>query len=97
MHRDASSRDDARARVLSQLPVKDTLEYADIVLDNSGTPAELEVQVDEFARRLYLEGGWSWRLKWLIPPVGVLSAIWTLFWRRVKLARKMKRRAEQVG
>jgi dephospho-CoA kinase len=92
MQRDGSSRDDARARLLSQLPIKDKLEYADIVLDNSGTQAELEVQVDEFARRLYLEGSWSWRLKWLILPLGLLSAIWTLFWRRVKLGRKMKRR-----
>jgi dephospho-CoA kinase len=95
MRRDASTRDDARARLLSQLPIKYKLEYADVVLDNSGTQAELEVQVDEFARRLYLKGGWSWRLKWLIPPLGVLSAIWTLIWRRVKLARKLKRKAEQ--
>jgi dephospho-CoA kinase len=95
MRRDASTRDDARARLLSQLPIKDKLEYADIVLDNSGTQTELEVHVDEFARRLHVEGGWSWRLKWLIPPLGLLSALWTLMWRRVKLGRKTKRKGEQ--
>lgn len=89
------TRDDARARLLAQLAIKDKLEYADIVLDNSGTQAELEVQVDEFARRLYVEGGWSWRLKWLIPPLGLLSAIWTLIWRRVRWARRTRRKADQ--
>lgn len=95
MRRDASTRDDARARLLAQFPIKDKLEYADVVLDNSGTQAELEVQVDEFARRLYLEGGWSWRIKWLIPPLGLLSAVGTLIWRRVKRARRSRRKAEQ--
>ena len=95
MKRDALARDNARARLLAQLPIKDKLEYADVVLDNSGTQAELEVQVDEFARRLYLEGGWSWRIKWLIPPLGLLSATWTLIWRRVKRTRRSGRKAEQ--
>ena len=84
MQRDDCTRDAARARLKAQLPITDKLEYADIVLDNSGTQAELEVQVDGFARRLYLDAGWLWRLKWLIPPFGLLSAILTLLWRRVK-------------
>ncbi|KAI0253481.1 CoaE-domain-containing protein [Lactifluus subvellereus] len=88
MQRDKSTRDDARARLESQLPITEKLAYADIVMDNSGTLAELEVQVDGFARRLYLDGGWSWRLKWLIPPIGLFCAIWRLIWRRVKYARK---------
>jgi dephospho-CoA kinase len=88
IERDKSTRDNARARLESQLAITEKLGYADIVMDNSGTRAELEVQVDEFARRLYVEGGWSWRVKWLIPPIGVVSAIWTLIWRRVKYARK---------
>jgi dephospho-CoA kinase len=86
--RDKSTRDDARARLESQLPIKEKLAYADTVMDNSGTQAELEVQVDEFARGLYVEGGWAWRVGWFIPPFGLLSAIWTLIWRRVKYARK---------
>jgi len=95
MKRDGSTRHDAQARLQAQFPIKDKLEYADVVLDNSGTQAELEVQVDEFVRRLYLEGGWSWRIKWLIPPIGVLSAIWTLIWRCVKRNRRSRRKAEQ--
>jgi len=97
MQRDGSTREDARARLLAQLPIADKLEYADIVLDNSGTQAELEVQVDELARRLYLEGGWSWRLKWLILPIGLLSAFWTLIWRRVKRSRRSGRRGARPG
>jgi hypothetical protein len=90
IQRDDSTRDDARARLESQLPIVEKLAYADIVLDNSGTQAELEVQVDEFARRLYLERGWRWRLEWLIPPIGLICAAWTLMWRRVKYARTQK-------
>jgi dephospho-CoA kinase len=97
MQRDGSTREDARARLLAQLPIAHKLEYADIVLDNSGTQAELEVQVDELARRLCLEGGWSWRLKWLIPPIGLLSASWTLIWRRVKPSHRSRRRKAEPG
>ena len=84
MQRDKCTREAARARLQSQLPIAEKLKYADIVLDNSGTQAELEVQVDAFARRLHIDAGWSWRVKWLIPPLGLLSAISTLLWRRVK-------------
>jgi dephospho-CoA kinase len=96
MQRDKSTREDARTRLQAQLPIADKLEYADIVVDNSGTPAELEIHVDEFARRLYLEGGWSWRLKWLIPPLGLFSAMWTLIWRRVKRRRCRGERQAQA-
>ncbi len=84
MQRDNSTREAARARLQAQLPIAEKLKYADIVIDNSGTKAELEVQVDGFARRLNLEAGWSWRLKWLIPPLGLFSAIGTLLWRRLR-------------
>ncbi|KAI0294237.1 CoaE-domain-containing protein [Multifurca ochricompacta] len=91
MQRDKSTRDAARARLQAQLPIAEKLAYADIVIDNSGTQAELEVQVESFARRLHLEAGWSWRLKWLIPPLGLFSAIWTLIWRHVKYSRQEER------
>jgi dephospho-CoA kinase len=94
MQRDGSTREAARSRLQAQLPIAEKLEYADIVLDNSGTQAELEVQVDELVRRLYLEAGWSWRVKWLAPPIGLLSALWTLIWRRVKRRRSRRRKAE---
>ncbi|KAI9453349.1 hypothetical protein F5148DRAFT_1233544 [Russula earlei] len=91
MQRDGLTRDNARARLQAQLPITEKLDYADVVLDNSGTQAELEVHVDEIARRWCLEAGWSWRLKWLIPPVGLFAAIWTLI---VMRARRSRRKAE---
>ncbi|KAI0261405.1 CoaE-domain-containing protein [Gloeopeniophorella convolvens] len=91
MKRDGSTREAARARLKAQLPIAEKLGFADIVIDNSGTQAELEVQVDAFARRLYLEAGWFWRLKWLCPPLGLLSALWRLIWRRIKYARAARR------
>jgi len=97
MHRDGSTREAARSRLQAQLPIAEKLGYADIVLDNSGTQAELEVQVDELVRRLYLEAGWSWRVKWLAPPIGLLSALWTLIWRRVKRRHRSRRRKAEPG
>ena len=94
MRRDGSTREDARSRLLAQLPNAEKLEYADIVLDNPGTQAELEVQV--FARRFYLEGGCSWRVKWLIPPIGPLPALRTLIWRRVDCCQRSRRRKAVV-
>ena len=37
---------DARARMAAQIPLKDKAEVADVLLDNDGTEAELEAQVD---------------------------------------------------
>ena len=96
MKRDRLTRDDARERLLAQFPIEDKREYADVVLDNSGTQAQLEVQVNAFARQLYFERGWSWRIKWLIPPLGLLSGIWTLIWRRVKRTWRTRRNGERV-
>ncbi|KAH9987479.1 dephospho-CoA kinase-domain-containing protein [Russula compacta] len=86
MQRDKSTRDDARARLQAQLPIADKLEYADIVVDNSGTKQ---------SSRFKWPRGWTWRLKWLIPPFGLFSAMWTLIWRGVKRARRSKRQGGQ--
>ena len=37
---------DARARLAAQLPLERKVERADVVLDNEGTPAQLEEQVE---------------------------------------------------
>ena len=37
---------DARARLAAQLPLEDKVERADVVLDNEGTIASLEEQVE---------------------------------------------------
>ena len=90
MKRDKSSREDASARLNAQLPITEKVQYADVVIDNSGTPQELERQVDQFVQRLMKEAGWSWRLSWLIPPLGVVSAVWTLSWRAMRRSQRAK-------
>ena len=92
MKRDGSSRDDAAARLNAQLPIAEKVQYADIVIDNSGTPQELERQVDLFVQRILQETGWSWRLAWLFPPWGIASAAWTLSWRALRRSQKAKPR-----
>jgi len=44
--------DDARARMARQASREDRLAAADVVLDNSGTPTDLERQVDELWERI---------------------------------------------
>jgi dephospho-CoA kinase len=43
---------DARARLRSQMPLQDKAAVANVLLDNDGTEAELEAQVDTLWRRL---------------------------------------------
>ncbi|KAI0077110.1 CoaE-domain-containing protein [Panus rudis PR-1116 ss-1] len=92
MQRDKSSRSDALARLNAQMPIAQKLDYADIVVDNSGSPQDLEGQIDGLIRRLDREAGWSWRLSWLIPPWGFFSAIFTLMWKRI-----FRRKARRQG
>lgn len=92
MKRDNSSREDASARLNAQLPITEKVQYADIVIDNSGTPQELERQVDLFVQRIMEDAGWSWRLSWLFPPYGVASALWALGWRALRRSQKAKSR-----
>lgn len=93
MKRDSSSREDAMARLNSQLPITTKVEYADIVIDNSGLPQDLEVQVDALVKRLHKEAGWTWRLTWLFPPLAVVSAAWTLGWKAVKRQKRRSKRS----
>ncbi|KAH8106955.1 CoaE-domain-containing protein [Cristinia sonorae] len=89
MKRDNSSRPDASARLNAQIPIADKLQYADIVLDNSGSPQDLESQIDALVRKLYTEAGWTWRLSWLFPPYALFSALSALLWRTIKTRRRM--------
>ncbi|KAI0373049.1 CoaE-domain-containing protein [Pilatotrama ljubarskyi] len=88
MKRDNSSRADASSRLNAQLPITEKVQYADIVIDNSGSLQDLERQVDQLVQRLLKDAGWSWRISWLFPPWGVASAIWTLSWRALRRSRK---------
>ncbi|KAH9486082.1 Dephospho-CoA kinase [Psilocybe cubensis] len=89
MLRDGSSREDATSRLKSQLPITEKVAYADIVIDNSGSKQDLERHIDGLLQKLEKQSGWSWRLSWLVPPIGLLRALWILLWRRV--ARRPKR------
>ncbi|KAK0205444.1 dephospho-CoA kinase [Desarmillaria ectypa] len=88
MQRDGSTREDASARLTSQLPVGDKVKYADVVIDNSSTRENLEGQVTAFVQGLEKTVGWSWTLSWLVPPYGILSAAWVLT--RRAISRKTK-------
>ena len=96
MSRDKSSVEDASARLNSQMPIAEKTQYADIVVDNSGSLQDLQIQVDSLVRRLHTEAGWSWRLTWFVPPFALISAMWVLFWRTVRRQRKATRRARQT-
>jgi len=79
MLRDNSSETDASARLNSQLPITKKVEYADIVIDNSGTKAQLDQQAAAFVEKTNKSaGGARWLFNWLVPPAGVVSALWTL-------------------
>jgi len=84
MSRDQSSREDAASRLNSQLPMSEKLKYADEVVDNSGTLENLDIQVNQLLTKLDKEVGQMWRLSWLFPPFGIISAIWTLGFRAMK-------------
>ncbi|KAF7331546.1 CoaE-domain-containing protein [Mycena kentingensis (nom. inval.)] len=75
MKRDNSSREDASARLNSQFSITDKVLYADHVVDNSGPQEELERRVDELLSVLERDVGWTWRLSWLFPPYGMVSAM----------------------
>jgi dephospho-CoA kinase len=47
MQRDRITKSDAQLRIVSQLPLSEKIDRADIVLDNSGTLAELYAQIDQ--------------------------------------------------
>ncbi|KAG2138518.1 dephospho-CoA kinase-domain-containing protein, partial [Suillus clintonianus] len=97
MARDNSSREDASARLNSQLPIAQKVQYADIVVDNSGTLQDLEEQVRLCLVKLERKVGWSWRLSWLSPPYALISALWTLGWGSMKRSRRRSRRPLEGG
>lgn len=92
MKRDGSQVEAASARLNAQLSITEKVQYADHIVDNSGSLSDLEEQVDILVRKLHAEAGWFWKLSWLIPPVGIASAAWTLFWKSIRRARRAARK-----
>ncbi|KAK7053831.1 dephospho-CoA kinase-domain-containing protein [Favolaschia claudopus] len=91
MKRDGSSREDASSRLNSQISIDDKVHYADRVIDNSGTPEELEAHVNSLVQSLNRDVGWTWTLSWVFPPLGLLSAVSTLAWRALTRPKPLKR------
>lgn len=89
MLRESSTSEAASSRLKSQLPITQKLSYADYVVDNSGSLKDVEGQIVTLVKRLERQVGWFWwRMEWLVPPVGLLSAAWTLIWRMVRRRRR---------
>ncbi|CAG8584183.1 14530_t:CDS:10 [Acaulospora colombiana] len=78
MNRDKIPITSAQDRLAAQMPLKEKVSYADRILDNSAGPEELRQQVGELVRSLQSEAGWTWRLSWLVPPIGLVFAGWRL-------------------
>lgn len=83
----------AQSRINSQLSLSSKLPYADHVLDNSGTPKDLQQQVDfvvaKWKKSQGGETGWWWRLCWILPPLGIWVGAWALVWREVRRWRRV--------
>ncbi|KAF6759798.1 dephospho-CoA kinase-domain-containing protein [Ephemerocybe angulata] len=81
MLRDGSSQEDAVSRLRSQMPIAQKMAYANIVVNNSGTREELDVQVDGLVQSLNKAAGWTWRLSWLLPLFALLAGGLAVLWR----------------
>jgi hypothetical protein len=92
--------EDANHRLSSQLALEKKLPYADIVLDNADDASEtLEEQIKRVVERWNRERNQGWgRLRtlaqWLLPPVGVLMAAWSV-WSRSRRVAKKRQEAER--
>ncbi|MFM9332229.1 dephospho-CoA kinase [Paenibacillus mesotrionivorans] len=51
MQRDGLNREEAEHRIDAQMPLEWKKEWADVVIDNSGTPEETERQVEQYLRK----------------------------------------------
>ncbi|KAI9570432.1 P-loop containing nucleoside triphosphate hydrolase protein [Boletus coccyginus] len=81
MARDKSAHADASSRLNSQFPIISKIAYADFVIDNSGSLTDLDGEVISCVGKLERVVGCGWMVSWLLPPVGLLSALWCLSWR----------------
>lgn len=87
---------DANHRLLSQLALEKKLPYADIILDNADDAKEsLEQQISKVVQKWKKshEQGWG-RLRtlvqWIIPPVGILMAVKSVWSRTARVAQNKK-------
>lgn len=96
IQRDKSTEEDASARLNSQLPITEKVIYADVVVDNSGSLQDLEIQVNKLVDKVEKSVRWLWVFEWLCPPYAVISATALLGWRWIwSSSRQKQRRIEQ--
>jgi dephospho-CoA kinase len=78
MARDSSTKEEATSRVSSQMPISDKVKHATYTIDNNSTLEHVSEQVDIFLKIMNKKVSWFWFLHWLIPPLGLTAAGWTL-------------------
>jgi dephospho-CoA kinase len=75
-------KEDAEARIKSQMSMQEKRTRADYVIDNEGTLQDLERNVDALLEQIR-----PWQvvslLEWLVPPFGLTMGIWTLLSKRL--------------
>ncbi|RDB22987.1 Dephospho-CoA kinase [Hypsizygus marmoreus] len=96
MMRDNSTVEEATSRLNSQLPIAEKVEYADIVIDNSGTPQELDAQIDAFVEKLDKEVGWIWWIGYILPFMSLFSAIWVLTSRWLRRSSQQRKKQKDI-
>jgi len=73
---------EAKSRILSQLPLKSKLTYADHIIDNSGNVIDLEHQIQSLIHKFQTSNNrLIWLLNWLIPPIGLLNGLLLILWK----------------
>lgn len=68
-------KDDAEKRIASQMSLDEKRRLADHVIENNGGLEELEGQIDAVIRKIRPSAAWTF-IEWVLPPVGLLSALY---------------------
>lgn len=90
------TREDAENRLNSQLALEKKIPYADVVLDNAdNAKSSLEVQVKEVVKRWETQhnrglGKVRTLLQWLIPPVGLVMALYATWARTSRVSKRLR-------
>ena len=89
----------AKSRIAAQMPLSTKLSYATHVVDNSGSRADLDAQVERLIKRWQNQQGgsvgWWWRLCWILPPIGLAAGMLCLaqnWWKARKTSGSGRRR-----
>ncbi|ORY84851.1 hypothetical protein BCR37DRAFT_377681 [Protomyces lactucae-debilis] len=83
------TKEDAEARMRSQMSMQDKRDRADRVIENDGSLADLETNVGALLDQIKPYQVVS-LLEWLVPPFGLTMGLWTLLARRVQAKPKAK-------